>query len=185
MGFEFHPDVSGQFLEPGVGAGFSYERGDGELQWQRVEARLVGRHSWGPVVYRARFDGAAVLGRQLPPQRLIEFGENEGLPGYTYKEFGGDRAALLRLSAAYQLPWLNAPIRVGRWLYLPSLSPLLSVGIQSGWAGASLATRPTGRIRGTVSLSLRLFGGGIGFSIAPPVDHVAGSVFVFSTDQQW
>lgn len=136
----FHPNVSGDMLAPGVGAALRYERGDGSLAWQRVDGRLVGRQTLGALSYAARFDVAAAFGAPAPRQQLIEFGENEGLPGYLYKEFGGDRAALLRGNVAYALPVLHGPLRVVRGLVLPPFAPSLVVGVQSGWAGASNAT---------------------------------------------
>ena len=142
VGFEVHPNVTGEYFEPGIGAALSYERGDGSLRWQRVEARLLGRHTWRAITYATRLDAAAVVTPKPVPQQVIEFGENEGLPGYAPKEFGGDRAALLRLSAAYELPYLSAPVHVWRWFYMPSISPSIAFGIQSGWAQAvSASTR--------------------------------------------
>lgn len=135
-----HPNVSGESLEPGIGAGLSYERGDGALRWQRLDGRLIGRHTWRAVTYAARLDVAAAFGAPVPRQQLIEFGENEGLPGYLYKEFGGDRAALLRGNVAYVLPVLQAPIRAWHAVTLPSLAPSIAIGLQSGWSGASAST---------------------------------------------
>ena len=140
LSLSVHPNVSGEMLEPGLGGGISYERGDGDLAWQRLEGRLIGRHSWRALTYAARLDVAAAFGAPVPRQQLVEFGENEGLPGYLYKEFGGDRAALLRGSVAYQLPLLRAPVHAWRGLVLPSLSPSIAIGLQSGWAQASTST---------------------------------------------
>lgn len=158
VSLSFHPNVSGEMLEPGIGAGVRYERGDGTLSWQRVDGRLIARHLRGAVSYAARLDVAAAFGSPVPRQQLIEFGENEGLPGYLYKEFGGDRAALLRGSVAYSLPILRAPVRARlggvRGLVLPSLSPALTVGVQSGWAGASATTRAQLALFGTRADSL-------------------------------
>ncbi|MEP7384406.1 MAG: hypothetical protein ABI910_22210 [Gemmatimonadota bacterium] len=141
LSLEIHPNVSGEFLEPGIGAGLWYERGDGALRWQRVDLRVVGRHTWKALTYAARVDAATAIGSPPPLQQLLEFGENEGLPGYLYKEFGGDRALLLRANTSYELPVLRAPIRLWHRVFAPSLAPALAVGIQSGWSGASAATR--------------------------------------------
>ncbi len=141
LSLALHPNVSGELLEPGIGAGLRYERGDGPLSWQRVDARLIGRHVRGAWSYAARLDVAAAFGSPVPRQQLIEFGENEGLPGYLYKEFGGDRAAILRGNMAYSLPFLNTPVRAPRGVVLPSLAPAIAIGIQSGWSGASNSTR--------------------------------------------
>ena len=208
---EYHPNVSGEFLEPGIGGGLWYERGDGALSWQRIDARFVGRHTWKAVTYAARMDVAAALGSPPPLQQLLEFGENEGLPGFQYKEFGGDRAVLLRANAAYELPVLRAPVRLWRGLVVPGISPSVAISFQSGWAGASaatraqlqafglradsitgrplvdpvtglpeLATRPTGGVRSTATLTLRLFGGAFGIGLARPIDQRARWRLVFS-----
>ena len=204
---QYHPGVSGEFFEPGVGAAIAYERGDGALQWQRMEARLAARRTLGPFSVAARMDGAIVFGG-APAQQLIELGENEGLPGYSYKEFGGDRAALVRAGIVYQLPVLRAPLRPLKWLVLPNLSPALGASIQGGWTDASSpaaratllsfgyrtdpvsglaipATRPTGGIRSTVTLSLGLFGGALGIGMARPLDQEAPWVFVIGASQTW
>jgi hypothetical protein len=133
---EYHPDVNIEFVRPGVGALLSYERGDGALDWQRAEGRLVARRGWRAFTVATRLDAGVVLGDR-PPQQLFELGE-EGrlLPGYRYKEFAGDQAVSLRTMALYDLPYLRSPIRVGRRL-LPSPAPALWVGAQSGWTGAS------------------------------------------------
>jgi hypothetical protein len=147
LGIDLHPDVTGDFLGPGVGASVWYERGDGRLSWQRIESRITARHTAGRITYAGRLDGIAVISRNPVPQQLIEFGETEGLPGYAYKEFGGDRAALLRGAIEYQLPWLRTPIRFGRGgrsrFILPGLSPSLAVGGQAGWAAATQASTRT------------------------------------------
>jgi hypothetical protein len=197
VGIDVHPEVTGDFLGPGVGASLWFERGDGSLRWQRLEGRITARQIRGPVTIAGRLDGIVLDSRDIVPQQLIEFGESEGLPGYAYKEFGGDRATLLRGAIEYQLPWLRAPIHVGSFrrsrVMLPGISPALAVGVNAGWAdarqqstraalalfgqrtdtltgGRVLATRPTDGIRSTVSVSLRLFGGSFGIGIAKPFD---------------
>jgi hypothetical protein len=198
IGLDLHPDVTGDFLGPGIGASVWYERGDGALSWQRIEGRVTARHTAKHVTYAGRLDVIALVSRSVLPQQVIEFGETEGLPGYAYKEFGGDRAALLRGAVEYQLPWLRAPIRIGHGarsrFFLPGLSPSLAAGVQSGWADARqastraalalfgtrtetltgtrvLATRPTDGVRSTVSFTLRLFGGSFGVGVAKPLGH--------------
>ncbi len=198
-GIDLHPNVTGDFLAPGVGGGLWYERGDGPLSWQRLEARLTARRSIAALIVAGRLDAIALFAKQPIPQQVIEFGESEGLPGYAYKEFGGDRAVLARGAVEYQLPFLRTPIRLGGGtgrigrLVLPGLSPSIAVGGQAGWAAARdpstraalalfgtrrdsvsgalvLATRPTDGIRSTLSLTLRLFGGTIGLGVARPLD---------------
>ena len=207
FGLDIHPDVSGEFLAPGIGASLWYERGDGALRWQRVETRVAARRTYGPFLLTGRIDAIAVFSSQVLPQQLIEIGENEGLHGYAYKEFGGDRAALARTAMTYNLPFLRAPLKLGRWsgplasVYLPSVSPSLALGVQGAWSDAissatrlslgvigtrqdSLtrqrvpATRPTGGVRSTASLTLRVFGGTLGIGVARPLDRV-------SPNQRW
>ena len=211
VGIVVHPNVSGEFLEPGLGGAIWYERGDGNLQWQRLEARVTARRTIGAFSYAGRTDAIAVFSRNPVPQQLVEFGENEGLPGYAFKEFGGDRAVLSRAAVSYELPLLRAPLRVhiGRRFFLPGLSPSLAMGVQAGWAAASNetarrglalfgtrtdtttgrfipATRPTDGIRSTVSFTVRVFGGALGVGVARPIDQHARSSgwrFVFGVGQ--
>lgn len=215
LGLDVHPNVSGEFLEPGIGASLWYERGDGALRWQRIEARVAVRHTRGPLTYAGRVDGIALIAEQVLPQQLIELGENEGLPGYAYKEFGGDRAALARAAVVLQLPWQQAPLRLGSWAgplrrtYLPGIAPSLALGFQAGWSAARSnssraalalfgtrtdsfsgrvlpATRPTGGVRSTVNMTLRLFGGTLGLGVAKPLDGLGRSRawrFVFGVGQ--
>ena len=204
VGVVVHPNVSGEFLEPGIGGALWYERGDGNLQWQRIEARVTARKTIGAFSYAGRTDVIAVFSRKPVPQQLAEFGESEGLPGYAFKEFGGDRAVLSRAAVSFALPLLRSPMRLrlafrgGRRVYLPGLSPSLAVGAQAGWAAATtvaarnglamfgtrtdtttglsiLATRPTDGIRSTVNLTLRFFGGAVGLGLARPIDQHARS----------
>jgi hypothetical protein len=203
----YHPDVTGLFIQPGVGALLSYERGDGELDWQRVEARVVARHIVGHWTYSGRLDGGILFADNPPPQQLVELGSTQGLPGYDYKEFAGDRAALARSMVMYNLPWRGSPIRIWRRFYLPSPSPALSAGVQSGWTEASSAAAlasirrlhsranppkplgvpyasPTDGVRTTVDLTLRFFGGAAGLGVARPVDRHEKWRFVFQLGQE-
>ena len=59
-----------------------------------------------------------------------------GLPGYEYKEFAGNRAALFRVRLTYPLTMLDSPLRIGS-LILPSIAPALSIGYQTGFAKAT------------------------------------------------
>jgi hypothetical protein len=194
---EYRPDVSAEFLSTGVGARLLYERGDGELDWQRVEGRLTGRRYWGRVGAAARVDAGAIIGASLPPpQTLYELGADQGLPGYGYKVFGGDQAAVVRGLAMYTFGVFASPVHVWRWVYLPAPAPAVSVGAQSGWTGVSRAatwrslamlgttidattgaarpvSAPTGGVRTTVDLRLRFFGGGVNVGVARPVDRRA------------
>lgn len=203
---EWHPDVSAEFVRPGIGARVSYERGDGTLSFQRIEARLFGRRPFGPFVVAARADIGTVLGDHIPAQQLFELGENQNLPGYLDKEFAGTRAAVLRGTLLYKTHWWQAPIRIGRFL-LPAVAPGASIGIQSGWteipsaaAQASVlrlgvladstgalvpVARATGGVRASVSAGLRFFGGSVFVGVTRPVDHAAKWKAQFAIGQQW
>ncbi|HYW30044.1 MAG TPA: hypothetical protein VE869_00960 [Gemmatimonas sp.] len=204
---EWHPDVSAEFVRPGVGARLAYERGDGTLAWQRTEVRLVARQLFGPFTAVARADGGIVSGARIPAQQLFEIGNNQGLPGYGDKEFAGSRAAIVRAGLIYLSPWLQRPMRIGRRLIFPPVAPGLSIGVQSGWTelpdaaaraavlrlgttvdstGATVpVSRETERVRATVSAGLRFFSGSVFVGAARAVDQAARwkSLVVFG--QQW
>lgn len=204
---DLHPDISADFVRPGIGARLAYERGDGTLTFQRAEARLTAREIFGPFTAVARVDGGIVWGNRIPPQQLFELGDRQGLPGYGEKEFAGSRAALIRAQLQYTTPWLRRPIRVTRRLLLPGIAPGVSAGLQGGWtdvrgdaARASLlrlgvradssgalvpVARVTGDFRATASAGLRFFSGSVFVGAARAIDHAARwqSLIVFG--QQW
>lgn len=178
--FETRPDVSLEYLRTGANARFSYERGDGELRYQRAEGRFTVRSNRGPLSLGARLDlGATTPG--APPQQFFELGQTQHLPGYEYKEFAGDQAAVFRILALRRLPLLGAPVRITPRVWLPPAAPAIALGVQAGWVRASnaralatitaLGSRPTGHPRSSASLTLRFFGGAVGFGIATPLDH--------------
>jgi hypothetical protein len=192
---ELHPNVTGDFVQPGVGAHVHYEVTNGDLEWQRIELHLSARRYLGPVSFAAHADGGMLLGDHPPPQQLFELGGNELLPGYAYKEFAGDRAALVRSFASYRFGVLQKPIHFIRNFYLPGLSPGIAASIQGGWTevsspGAALAVRELGIVNGEpVSRASGGFrataGGGVTFfsdllhvGVARPVDHAASWRFV-------
>ncbi len=202
IGLDFHPNVSGELLEPGIGMGISYTRGDGAIRWQRIDSRLIARHVDGPMTYFSRLEGATVFGG-VPPQQVIELGAHEGLPGYGYKQFAGNRGALFSAGLLYNLPLLRAPLRY-KLLVLPNVAPTIGASLQAGWADVTsqaardaigswgyridrrtgqplrgadglplAASRPTDGIRSTGTIFLSLFGGAIGFGLSRPLDHSA------------
>lgn len=203
---EWHPDINAEFVRPGVSARASYERGDGTINWQRMEGRIVARRPFGPFVAIARSDVGVVLGNTPPAQQLFELGKQQSLPGYLDKEFAGTRAAALRGQLAYTSPWLRQPIRVRR-LFLPAIAPGLSVGLQSGWtelpnAAARAAvrrlgllpdsvgvltpvSRATGRARASATAGLRFFSGGLFVGATRAVDHAAPWRALVTVGQQW
>ena len=136
---DWNPDVSPLFAHDGVGFRGEIETGSGDLDYTRVEGRVVLRKSLAPVFFIARLHAGAVFATDPPPQQLFELGGPAGLPGYDYKEFAGDRAALFRVRMTYPLPLLSLPIRIGSGVTLPSLAPAISVGFQGGFTDANTA----------------------------------------------
>jgi hypothetical protein len=189
--FEWHPSVTGDFLRPGVGARLHYEVAGGDLAWQRIEAGLAARRHLGNLSLVMHTDAGAAFGNALPPQVLFELGGTESLPGYSYKEFVGDRAVVFRSFASYRLGLWERPIHVGRTLMLPGFSPGLVTSIEGGWSGLSSdasrraalvlgttdagepVSRPTDRIRSTFGAGLSLFGDLLHVGAARPLDHNA------------
>lgn len=174
-------------LSSGLGASVSYERGDGDLDWQRSLVQTFGQQMFGRFIFAARADGSIVNGDNLPVQQLLEVGGAEGLPGYEYKEFAGDQAMLARGTVGFLLPMLEAPIRVGR-LTLPAIGPQLQVGLFGGVTSASATTKrqlnglewkTTEGWRGTFDARVRFFGGAFSLGVSRPVDHKASWKFAF------
>lgn len=196
---EWHPDVSAEFVHTGVGGLVSAEVARGELDYTRIEGRVMVRTNRGPFTLAARGDAGTVIGDAPPPQQLFELGSNQYLAGYGYKEFAGTDAVAVRGLAMYRLGVFDTPMRIRRWL-LPGVAPALALGVQSGWtqavgAGARASLRELGLVapvdpassppapvavsrvtkgvRTTVSVGLRVFGGAIGVGMARAVDRPA------------
>ncbi len=193
VSLDHRPDVSLEFLRPGVGARLLYERADGTLTYQRAEARLTVRTNRGPFSLGARLD-AGLATPDAPPQQLFELGQNQNLPGYEYKQFAGDQAAVLRALAIWRLPYFGAPIRLTNRFWLPPVAPSIGLGLQSGWTRAStaralasvtaLGSETTGHARTSVSLTMRFIGGAVGIGVAKPVDHPGPIRFLLEFGQR-
>jgi hypothetical protein len=196
VGVELNPNVTGDFVQPGVGLRLHYEGAEGDLDWRRAEIALSGRKYFGPFSLAAHGDAGIVIGANPPPQKLFELGGNELLPGYEYKQFAGNRAALLRTFASYRFNFWKRPIPFIRNYYLPAPTPGLAVSAQGGWAelsspAAIAAVRQMGLVNGEpVSVATggmrATVGGGITFfsdllhvGVARPVDRPAPWKFVF------
>ena len=190
---EINPQVSGLFVDRGVGFSLSYDRTDGDLRWQRLEARTAARREIGPFQLYARGDVGTLLGTPAP-QVMFELGGDLGLSGYDYKEFAGDRAALVRAVLGYTLPILRAPIRLPNALVLPGLAPGVAAGIHGGWTEISsdaarqalleLGTRmdpesqlpvplstATGGMRASAEFLVTFFSGAVALGVTRPVDQ--------------
>ena len=201
--FDWRPDVNGDLMRVGYGGRVYYERGDGNINYQRVELRGAMRWNSGRVSLAARADAGQVFGAVLPPQQLFELGSSEALPGYGFKEFAGNQAALFRGGIMYRLNRWNVPLPLTRRFWLPSPSPALSLGLQAGWTETSTAAaraavaqfsipdpnslalwRPvsqaSGGVRATLTGGVRFFGGAVGILLARPIDHGGGWRFVLT-----
>lgn len=189
---ELNPEISGLFVDRGMGARIYYERADGSVRWQRLEARLAARREFGPFQLYAHGDAGTLLGTAAP-QALFELGGDEGLTAYDYKEFAGDNAALGRAVVGYTLPFLRAPIHLPSRLIIPGLAPGLAAGIQAGWTEISspaaerallelgsridpltgstvTISRPTNGVRASAEFLFTLFNGALSAGIARPID---------------
>ncbi len=207
-----NPDVSAEFVRPGVGALLRYEAAAGDLTWQRIDLRVSARQNTGPFTYATRLDAGALFGTTPPPQQLFELGSGQGLPGYGYKEFAGDRAAVVRGLVMYRLPLWRSPMRIFGRPWLPPVGPAIALGIQSGAASATNdatkraiallgstedrigvtplppgigtpVSRPSDGFRTSIDAGLRFFGGALGVALARPIDHHAHWGFVVSLGQ--
>ena len=188
---ELHPDVTGDFVSPGIGFRIYYEIGRGDLDWQRAEIALGIRHYLGNLSLGAHADAGVVRGARLPPQQLFELGGTDVLPGYDYKQFAGDEAALFRGFGSYRFGLWKRPLRVWEGLLVPGLNPGVQASIQGGWARASSPAAlesirqlgvdqdgnpvsvPTGGVRATAGLGLGFFSDLLHVGIARPLDHAA------------
>ena len=199
---ELHPNVTGDYVAPGIGATLHHEIARGDLSWQRTQLGLAVREYLGQLSLALHGDAGMVSGTALPPQQLFELGGSEVLPGYEYKEFAGDRAALVRGFASYRFPVLRKPIRVWRY-YLPGLSPGIGASAQGGWAeisspaaatavrllgvdsSGSAVSRPTNGMRATLGAGLTFFSDFMHIGAARPVDRAASWRFVFGFGSQF
>jgi hypothetical protein len=194
---EIHPNVTGDFVTPGVGLRAHYEAASGDIDWQRAELGLSARRYLGPLSVSAHADGGMLLGANPPPQQLFELGGDQTLPGYEYKQFAGDRAALFRTFASYRFRVWERPIHVWRNYFLPGVSPGVAVSAQGGWTelsspGALRAAQqlgdgwsstpvsePTHGVRATVGGGITLFSDILHIGVARPVDRPAPWKLVF------
>jgi hypothetical protein len=190
---ELNPEVSGIFVDRGIGARFHYERADGDVRWQRLELRAAARRELGPFQLYARGDAGTLLGSPAP-QVMFEIGSSQGLTAYGYKEFAGDRAAIIRSVIGYTLPVLRAPMRFPSDLFVPGLAPGIAAGILGAWTEISSAaamrallqlgttvdsatmqavplSQPTDGMRASAEILLTFFSGAVAIGVSRPVDQ--------------
>jgi hypothetical protein len=202
LDYEFHPNVTGLFLGSGIGARLHVEGASGQLSWVRTEASLFGRRTVGPVTLVSRLSSGAVFSAAPPPQTLFELGGMSHLPGYEYKEFAGDRAAIFNTYGLYGFPIFRAPYKFKR-LLIPGLSPGIGAGLEGGWTqissdaanravlalgdgtAANAVSRATGPIRATASVGLTLFSHAVHVGKARPLDRPAPWRWIFGFGQSF
>ena len=191
---ELHPNVTSDFVEPGVGARVHFEGGSGDLDWTRAEVELFARKYLGPISLAASASGGLLVSAEPAPQKLFELGGAESLPGYEYKQFAGDRAALFRLFTSYRFGIWQRPRHVWRNYLIPGVSPGIAASVQGGWtelssSAALIAARrlvssaqqipeATNGARATVGAGLTLLSDVLHFGLARPVDRAAPLRFV-------
>jgi hypothetical protein len=177
----FRSDVTGTYLQPGVGATLNWERGQAAGSYDRVEGTVLGRHRHGRLTVVGRAAAGFVAG-DVPPQALFELGGGNTLPGYGYKEFAGDAAAAGRLLAMLGFGVLEAPIHLSRRYVLPAPAPGIAAGLTAGWtrlrsasgreAAALLSDVPPNDSRAVLAAAdfrLTLFNGALSFGAARPL----------------
>jgi hypothetical protein len=131
---DLRPDIGVNFVRDGVGLRVEGELGSGSaISYQRIVARVLARRNLSFMYVTAQLHGGKVWGDKLPPQQLLEMGGAVGMPGYDYKVYAGDVAALGRIRFSFPLPFLQQPIPTGRGFALPSFGPQVSLGFQAGW----------------------------------------------------
>jgi hypothetical protein len=190
---ELNPEVSGIFVDRGIGARIHYERADGDVRWQRLELRTAVRRELGPFQLYGRGDVGTLLGSPAP-QVMFEIGSGQGLSAYGYKEFAGDRAAIVRTVVGYTFPFLRAPMRLPSQLFVPGLAPGIAAGIHGAWTEVSSAaaqrallelgtttdsvtglttplSRPTDGMRASAEVLLTFFSGAMAVGVSRPIDH--------------
>ena len=136
---DINPDVSPVFVKDGIGGRLIYEGGIGDLNFQRFEGRFIVRRDMGEYSLTVRAHAGITLGDSIPPQQLYELGGAVQLPGFEYKQFAGDQAALLRLRVSKALKFLQTPVVIGNGVALPALTPSVSIGLQGAWTRISSA----------------------------------------------
>jgi hypothetical protein len=202
---DVNPQVSGLFVDRGIGVSLSYDRADGDLRWQRLEGHIAARRELGPFQLYSRADAGTLFGTPQP-QVLFELGGDLGLSGFEYKEFAGDRAALFRTVLGYTFPFLRAPIRLPSALVLPGIAPGIAAGLNGGWTEISSEeardavlqlgstvneetgqaqplSRATNGARASAEFLLTFFSGALAVGVTRPLDEARGWKFTWRIGQ--
>ena len=199
-------DISARFARPGIGAQVYVENGQGDFQYTRINARVVGRENVkGLILSFVGYGGLVRAPTLIPTQQLFLIGGSFSLPGYDFDQFGGDQALLLTGSVGFILPFLRQPIPVSKKLALPAINPNIAVLGYAGWTGASNATAqasldrlgtrvnsdnqtvpfsvPTNGAKGSVQIRLGLFGNFLGFGLTRTLEANGRWSFIFTISQ--
>ena len=202
---DVNPQVSGLFVDRGVGVSLLYDRADGDLRWQRLEGHVAARRELGPFQLYSRADAGTLFGTPQP-QMLFELGGDLGLSGFDYKEFAGDRAALFRTVLGYTFPFLRAPIRLPSALVLPGIAPGVAAGLNGGWTEISSEeardavlglgsrvneetgeteplSRATNGARASAEFLVTFFSGALAIGATRPLDQARGWKFTWRIGQ--
>jgi hypothetical protein len=131
-----NPSAGGISLHPGLALRLAAEAATGDLDWRasRPASRSGACSAAGPSRCAATPAPCSATSRRR--RRSSSWAPSNDLPGFDYKQFVGDRAAIGRATLMYTLPIFNAPIRLGS-MWLPAPAPSPSVGIQTGWTDAA------------------------------------------------
>lgn len=211
---EWNPRVNSNTLASGLGAHLRYEAAAGQLDWQRATLQVTARREVGDLALAMRVDGGTLVSRNAPPQQLFELGGGSGLPGFDYKAFAGDRAVVTHWRAAYRLPLLQSPIRLGGCTCLTAPAPAFAVTLHNARVSASSAatmasiarlgsvgdrigyapatpgdgipvSSPTGGWRTSLEVGLRFFGGAATLGAARVAERGAPWRATFTLGQAW
>jgi hypothetical protein len=204
FGVNWHPEISSHYTRPGIGLHATYEAGGGDLPYQRIQAGFVARANWKTVTLTIVADAGVTISDNPPTQQLFLIGGSGSMPGYAYDQFGGDVGALTRWMLAVPLPFLQAPLQIGK-ATIPPIAPSLSYRFYSGYtettdaaAQASLDavgtqvvdgvtqpfSVPSNAIKSTQEIRLSLFGTLLGFGAARPFEG-GDWTFTFSFAQSF
>ena len=196
---DWNPEVSPGFARNGIGFRGEVEHAGGELDYTRVEARVVSRASVNRVSLVTRLHAGAVFANRPPPQQLFEMGGPAGLPGYNYKEFAGDRAMLFRTRVTYALPLLDTRRQLRSRATLPALAPAISIGFNAAIAdvrtaggaaavaglGAVPASVAGGTVHPSIDVRLGIFGDALGVGLARALEPGRKAQFIFAFGRQF
>jgi hypothetical protein len=164
--------ASAESLLPGLSWRARYQGARGDFQWHRVDAAVALRRHPGDWTFTSSIDGGATLGADPPPQAQFALDDPDAVPGYENRNFIARSAVTAHLRAHYTLPFLRAPIRLGR-IYLPAIAPAPSIGLHFGWAEVeqqdALVSPWRDVRRASIDFGMRFLGGSLMIGMAHPL----------------